>query len=302
MPRQPSPRDSAALLWPPLARFIAGDSALGEAAAALGPWEAGLYEFGRFGAKQGWACLFGGIMVALLIGTHLVYPRGAALARYDFLVLAALAVQAALLAFRLETWEEAKVILLFHLVGTAIEIFKTAVGSWIYPEPSLLRIGGVPLFTGFMYACVGSYIARAWRLFDFRFRRHPPVWSLVAFSVAIYVNFFSHHYAPDLRVILFGATALLFGRTIIFFKVWRAYRQMPLLLGFGLVAVFIWFAENIGTASGAWLYPNQRAVWSMVSPAKLGSWFLLMIISYSLVASLNRPQPLGSIGDGGRSS
>jgi hypothetical protein len=28
------------------------------------------YEFLRFGMKQAWACLFGGIMVALMIGTH----------------------------------------------------------------------------------------------------------------------------------------------------------------------------------------------------------------------------------------
>ena len=52
--------------------------------------------------------------------------------------------------------EEAKVILAFHLVGTAMELFKTHMGSWEYPEPSLLRIGGVPLFSGFMYAAVGS--------------------------------------------------------------------------------------------------------------------------------------------------
>ena len=67
---------------------------------------------------------------------------------------------------------EAKVILMFHAVGTVMEIFKTSAGSWIYPEANLLRIGGVPLFTGFMYAAVGSYLARVWRLFDFRFRAH----------------------------------------------------------------------------------------------------------------------------------
>ena len=34
---------------------------------------------------------------------------------------------------------EAKVILLFHVTGTVMEIFKTSVGSWIYPEAALLR-------------------------------------------------------------------------------------------------------------------------------------------------------------------
>ena len=100
----------------------------------------------------------------------------------------------AMLAFKLETWEEAKVIVIFHVVGTAMEVFKTSVGSWIYPEVSILRIGGVPLFTGFMYAAIGSYIARAWRLFDFRFTHHPPLWALVLLALAIYVNFFAHHY------------------------------------------------------------------------------------------------------------
>ena len=66
---------------------------------------------------------------------------------------------------------------------------------------------------------------------------------------------------------------------------------MPLLLGFVLVSLFIWFAENIGTASRVWLYPNQAAGWSPVSAAKLGSWFLLMIVSYVLVTLVNRPEP-----------
>ncbi|MCB1519508.1 MAG: DUF817 domain-containing protein [Hyphomicrobiaceae bacterium] len=249
------------------------------------------YEFVRFGIKQAWACLFGGLMLALLIATHLVYPKGAIVARYDFLVLAAVAIQIVMLRFGLETWEEARVILVFHLVGTAMEIFKTSVGSWIYPEPSLLRIAGVPLFTGFMYAAVGSYIARVWRLFDFRFTRHPPLWALGVLALAIYVNFFTHHYTVDIRPVLFAAAALLFGRCWIYFKVWNVHRKMPLLLGLTLVALFIWLAENIGTFTAAWVYPTQKAGWHMVSVGKLGAWFLLMIISYALVAMLNRPEP-----------
>ena len=131
-------------------------------------WRAWLYEFLLFGFKQGWACLFGGLMLAMLLATHLFYPADAPIHRYDALTLGALAIQIGMLAFRLETWAEAKVILAFHIVGTAMEIFKTSAGSWVYPEPALLRIAGVPLFSGFMYACVGSYSARVWRLFDFR--------------------------------------------------------------------------------------------------------------------------------------
>ena len=79
-------------------------------------------------------------------------------------VVLALGLADRMLTFRLETMEEAKVILIFHVVGTIMEIFKTSVGSWIYPEDSVFRIGAVPLFSGFMYAAVGSYIAFIWAL------------------------------------------------------------------------------------------------------------------------------------------
>jgi uncharacterized membrane protein YoaT (DUF817 family) len=285
------PTTSAAATWAPLARFIAAEERLGRWAGKR-PLTAFVYEFVRFGVKQAWACLFGGAMVALLVGTYLWYPRGASLARYDFLFLMALAIQAGMLAFKLETLDEAKVILIYHIVGTIMEVFKTGVGSWIYPEPSFFHIAGVPLFSGFMYASIGSYIARSWRLFDFRFLRHPPLWTVHALALAIYVNFFAHHYIPDLRIVLFAAAALLFGRTWIYYRIHHRFRRMPLLLGLFLVALFIWFAENLGTASHTWLYPRQMAGWSMVPLAKLGSWFLLLLISYALVAIVNRPLPV----------
>ena len=92
-----------------------------------------LFEFISFGIKQGWACLFGGLMLAMLIGTYLFYPADAALARYDFITLMAILIQALMLLFKLETWEEARIILIFHIVGTVMEVFKTHMGSWIYP-------------------------------------------------------------------------------------------------------------------------------------------------------------------------
>jgi uncharacterized membrane protein YoaT (DUF817 family) len=281
-------RWTSALTWPFLARLISIDERLA-AWAEQCTWRTALYEFVRFGVKQAWACLFGGAMLALIIATHLAYPRDAMLARYDFLVLAAIALQVLMLRLGLETWDEARIILVFHVVGTAMEVFKTAVGSWLYPEPSLLRLGGVPLFTGFMYAAVGSYLARVWRLFDFRFDRHPPLGALAILSVAIYVNFFTHHYTLDIRLLLFAVAAVLFGPSTVHFKVWRVHRRMPLLLGLVLVALFIWFAENLGTFAKAWVYPNQKDGWSLVSISKLGSWFLLMILSYTMVAWLNGP-------------
>ena len=262
------------------------DDRVGVWAGSRGRVAVALHELVCFGAKQASACLFGGCMVLLLGLTWAFYPPGLGLARYDFLTLAALLIQCLLLATRLETLEEAKVILLFHVVGTVMEVFKTAMGSWIYPGPSLLHIGGVPLFTGFMYGSIGSYIARAWRLFDFRFTRHPPLAATAWLAVAIYANFFSHHFVPDLRVLLFAATVLLFGRTWVHFRIRHVHRRMPLLLGFALVATFIWIAENVGTFTAAWRYPAQHHGWSMVPLSKLGAWFLLMIISYVMVSAI----------------
>ncbi|MFB0875268.1 MULTISPECIES: DUF817 domain-containing protein [unclassified Sphingobium] len=246
--------------------------------------QAWAFEFLLFGFKQGWACLFGGLMLALLLATHLFYPSDVSLHRYDFLTIAALTIQAAMLACRLESWAEAKVVFAFHVIGTIMELFKTQSGSWIYPEQSLLHLGAVPLFSGFMYGAVGSYIARIWRIFGFRFAHYPPVWMTILLTAAIYVNFFAHHWFPDIRVALFGAAILLFGRTWVIYTPWRHPRRMPLLVGFFLVALFIWFAENIGTFANAWTYPDQRHGWQMVSIAKLGSWYLLMIISFVLVS------------------
>jgi hypothetical protein len=42
------------------------------------------------------------------------------------------------------------VILIYPVVGTVMELFKTHMCSWTYPEPALIRIAGVPLFSGFM--------------------------------------------------------------------------------------------------------------------------------------------------------
>ena len=61
---------------------------------------------------------------------------------------------------------------------------------------------------------------------------------------------------------------------------------MPLALGFCLIALFVWLAENISTFLGAWQYPDQVHVWNVVSTNKITSWFLLVILSFVIVSSL----------------
>ena len=216
-------------------------------AAEAGWLPTALHEFWWFGLKQAWACLFGGLMLGLILITAFFYPEDAALVRYDFLFLAACA------------------------IGTAMEVFKTAQGSWIYPEEALFRIGGVPLFSGFMYAAVGSYLARVQRIFDFGFTRYPPLWATWVVAILAYINFFTHHYTVDLRLPLIALTLAMYLPCRVYYRPARLRLWMPLGVGFGLVALFIWFAENIGTFAGAWVYPDQAEGWQMVGFSKLGA-------------------------------
>jgi uncharacterized membrane protein YoaT (DUF817 family) len=266
-------------------RFLAVRARLEAMAVEPGPrgW---FLEFLVFGFKQGWACLFGALMLGLLLGTHLFWPESAPIHRYDAITIGAVSIQLAMLAFRLETPKEAIVILIFHIVGTVMELFKTAAGSWQYPEGSLLHIGAVPLFSGFMYAAVGSYIIQAWRLFDLRIRHHPPYWMANLMALAIYANFFTHHYIGDFRWYLGACILGLYARTTVLFRPLDRDRSMPLLLAFVLIGFFIWLAENIATFYGIWSYPHQMGAWATVHLGKWSSWSLLAIMSFTIVAGL----------------
>ena len=251
-----------------------------------------------FGLKQAWACVFGAAMLAVLLASRLWYPDDAAIDRNDALTIAAVVIQVLMVVFRLESLRELKVIVLFHVVGTVMELFKTDVGSWTYAADGVLRLGAVPLFSGFMYAAVGSYLVRVHRLFDLRFDRYPPRWVTAIVAAAIYLNFFTHHFWFDLRWILLAAVVLLWGACIQHVRVFRRSFRMPVLLGFLLVATFIWVAENLATWSNAWLYPDQLDGWQPVSVAKLVSWLLLMIISVVLVTWVYPPQRPDTTGGG----
>ena len=65
---------------------------------------------------------------------------------------------------------------------------------------------------------------------------------------------------------------------------------MPILVGWFLVALFIWVAENIATNANIWIYPNQSNEWELVSIAKISSWYLLMMLSFVLVTLINNVQ------------
>jgi uncharacterized membrane protein YoaT (DUF817 family) len=243
-------------------------------------------EFFIFGVKQARAAIFAGSFFLLLfISNHI--PLGG-LARYDFLFVAAVAIQAILYFTKLETKDEVKVIFLFHIIGLILELYKTSpmIGSWSYPEPGYLKIATVPLYSGFMYAAIGSYISQAWKIFKLELTNYSHyIWSVVLCSL-IYINFFTNHFIYDVRIFLILAVFIFFWKTRVYFTVTNTPRWMPMNLGFLLIAFFIWVAENISTYLGAWQYPNQVHVWTVVSTNKITSWFLMVIISFILVAYL----------------
>lgn len=244
-----------------------------------------------FGFKQAAACVFAGSFLFLLaISGHISIPG---LARYDFLFLSAIAIQIVLVAVRLENWREVAVLSLFHLIGMGLELYKTSpsIRSWSYPEPAFFHLKTVPLYSGFMYASVASYIMQSWRLMQLKITEFPPFSLAVGLCAAIYANFFTNHYMVDLRWPLAAAVLLLFRRTQVHFIVIRKERRMPLALAFLLIGFFIWVAENIATYFGAWQYPYQKRQWAIVGPTKISSWMLLVIISFIIVAALKELFP-----------
>jgi uncharacterized membrane protein YoaT (DUF817 family) len=258
----------------------------GDARPELTGLRRGLIEFLYFGIKQARACLFAGLFFAAVF----LVPRAGLLGipRYDLLLLIALAIQAWMVWAKLETWDELKAISLFHVIGFALEVFKTSSGiqSWSYPDFAYTKLFGVPLFSGFMYAAVGSYIIQAWRLMDVRIRHHPPYWMAALMAAAIYANFFTHHFVPDFRWYLAAIALGLYARASVTFRPLDRDRTMPLLVGFLLVGFFIWLAENLSTFFGVWRYPDQIRTWTSVHVGKWSSWSLLVIMTFTIVANL----------------
>jgi uncharacterized membrane protein YoaT (DUF817 family) len=243
-----------------------------------------LLEFGYFALKQVRACLFVGLFFAAVLAVPKVGLLG--IPRYDVLLVIALAIQIWMVWAKLETFDELKAVCLFHVVGFILEAFKTAIGMWSYPDFAYSKLFGVPLFSGFMYAAVGSYIIQAWRLFELRIRHHPTYWMATLVAVLIYGNFFTHHYIGDYRWYIASVAIGLYARTMVIYKPCDRDRRMPLLLSFVLIGFFIWLAENISTFLGVWKYPNQLNEWSTVHIGKWSSWSLLVIMTFTIVANL----------------
>ncbi|RTE10308.1 DUF817 domain-containing protein [Paenibacillus whitsoniae] len=243
-------------------------------------------ELWAFTWKESLCCIFPVIIFATLALSKVLPFHGAY--RYDFILIVCILAQWALVKFGWESIDEVKVIMVFHMIGLGLELFKVHMGSWAYPEAALTKWWGVPLYSGFMYSSVASYVCQAWKRLHLRFMRWPRTWLAIVISIAIYANFFTHHYVIDLRWLLIAAIVAVFYRTRVEFTVTVRRYSMPMVLSFVLIAFFIWLAENISTFFGAWKYPDQMHVWQMVHWGKMTSWFMLVIISIIIVAELKR--------------
>jgi uncharacterized membrane protein YoaT (DUF817 family) len=164
----------------------------------------------EFSYKAASAALFGILLLLAFafsasMGSELFYG----FYRYDYLLFYALVIQVILLYAKLESWPEARVIALFHILAMVMEIFLThpAIASWHYPQPAIFKILTVPLFAGFMYSAVGSFFARSLRLFQVSFNHLPGFANMMALALLSYINFMSKFFIPDYRILLFICSA-----------------------------------------------------------------------------------------------
>lgn len=220
-----------------------------------------------FGVKQARACLFAGLFFTAIF---LIPNKGLwILPRYDSLLIIALIIQAWMIWTKLETVDEFKAICLFHIIGFLLELFKTSssIKSWSYPDFAYTKFYNVPLFSGFMYAAVGSYIIQAWRLLDLKIKHHPPYWIATLIAVLIYINFFTHHYIGDYRWYLAISALVLYARTTVVFHRPRANNAFILGIYFnrffylaGRKYEYILWNLEISSSNGSLVYCSS---WQM---------------------------------------
>ena len=213
------------------------------------------------------------------------------LPRYDVLLALCLGYQFWLLKSGRESKHESIAICAFHILGVCLELYKVRLGSWSYPEFAYSKFNGVPLFSGFMYASVASYVFRACRIFDLKFEKWPSLLAIILVTAAIYSNFYLNRYF-DSRWWIAAATLLAFARTKVHFQALpERTRWMPMPLSFLCIGFFVWMAEHVCTYLGIWVYPHQREGWEWVSLGKLSSWVLLTVVSVSIAVEWKRREP-----------
>lgn len=229
-------------------------------------------------------CISALFAVLIIFGLAFTALVDTGIPRYDFMLGYCVLLQVLMVATKLETKRELLSICVFHFLGIMLEVYKVSHGSWRYPDVGL-KLYGVPLYSGFMYASVASYLMQAWRRHNMTLENFPSWRRMTLLAVGIYANFFLSRHFGDSRWILSVVTLLIFGRTFVLIDVGPSRWRVNLLFGFLGLGTWVWIAEHLCTSLGAWQYPNQTHGWTWVDPGKWSSWCLLTVISFLAVAA-----------------
>ena len=239
--------------------------------------------FLTFVKQEALSCLFPVLVFMMLAVSHLFKP---VIPRYDFMLIACVSIQIIMYYTKIETKDEVLVICVFHLLGLGMELFKVHYGSWAYPEFAYTKLFGVPLYSGFMYASVASYMCQAWRKLKLNIIYWPHHRTARIIGAFIYLNFFTNKFIYDVRYLIGLFILYFFWRSVVIFELRGKLYRMPTILSFLLIGFFIWLAENVATLLGAWKYAYQHHGWAMVNYQKISSWGFLVIVSFIIVAEL----------------
>ncbi|MEO0343657.1 MAG: DUF817 family protein [Pseudomonadota bacterium] len=229
------------------------------------------------------AAWFGIAFLVAIAGSAAIWQEDWALARNDALF--GVGVALVLLVFMLGVnrgFDAVPMVFVFAL-GIGLELQKTGIGAWAYADDGTLMLGAKPLFVGFMYASVASYVIRALRLKGLQVL-HLPHWGWAALGgIVLYGAYF-------LALPFWGRPVLILWAGLLYH---RARVQspsgswLPVPVALGFAALLLWVAENVGTMSGTWTYSGQSAG-ELVSLSKIGAWFVLLTVIFSVVTYLGR--------------
>ncbi len=234
--------------------------------------------FWVFAVTQAWAGLFGLLLLgAVWVTQSVTLPW---FGRYDWLLIFAVMIQAIMLLARLQKPTELLIVAVFYLLGLGIEVFQTssAVQAWAYPDSGSLVLGNAPLFAGFLYAAIGSYIFRLWRITRMEFTNYPRQRYAALLALAIYINFFTAHVLYDVSYLLLLAALILFWRTRASYVNNGKKRHMPFLLPVLIAPLLILLAEKFAAFAQLWVYTEEPN-----SLSKILTWLLLLLFSCIIV-------------------
>ncbi len=144
----------------------------------------------EFSTKAASAALFG---ILLLIAFALTASMGSqeyfGFFRYDYLLFYALIIQVCLLYLKLESWAEAKVIALFHILAMIMEIFLThpQIASWQYPQPAVFKNYDRTAFCRLYVFCSWQFLCAFFAFVSGIFTEFADFWQYAGFgSVVVY--------------------------------------------------------------------------------------------------------------------